>query len=372
MVEAKNTLDGMHYAIKVVTLKTTVDSSAADKVLREVTHLASLDHSNVVRYNAAWLEYGYSGANRPPRAENVSRATSGESEFSYDEPDGISPLPSSESGWMGHESERPSSTESSFWPGLNATGVSRPADRMSVASSVASADGGLDTGAHTIDLDAPPGTVMEKKRASGPRLRLYIQMQLCDFSLHDWLRDRAKNGGTVVPSTCVGLFTQVLAGIVHIHEKGLIHRDVKPRNIFLKGSTNGNVPQVKLGDFGLATTSFIDVDEDTPSPPADSEGSPTSPMSVPMKSTGSSPSGSLYRTELTSGVGTGTYASPEQLSKCAYDKKADIYSLGTNPSASPRSHVWHPSEGMSCQVHSFGVLWRRLLLPPFACGVPLR
>jgi serine/threonine protein kinase len=56
VVEARNNLDGVTYAIKLVTLKETVDTATAEKVLREVTALASLDHPNVVRYNSAWLE----------------------------------------------------------------------------------------------------------------------------------------------------------------------------------------------------------------------------------------------------------------------------------------------------------------------------
>ncbi len=39
---------------------------------------------------------------------------------------------------------------------------------------------------------------------------------------------------------------QIAAGIKFFHGKGVIHRDLKPQNIFLDGKT------VKIGDFGLA------------------------------------------------------------------------------------------------------------------------
>ena len=48
------------------------------------------------------------------------------------------------------------------------------------------------------------------------------------------------------------LFHEVVEGLVHIHDQGIIHRDLKPVNIFLDVND-----QVKIGDFGLATTDII-------------------------------------------------------------------------------------------------------------------
>jgi polo-like kinase 1 len=41
---------------------------------------------------------------------------------------------------------------------------------------------------------------------------------------------------------------QLLLGVQYLHERNIIHRDLKLGNLFL----NDNL-QVKLGDFGLAT-----------------------------------------------------------------------------------------------------------------------
>mmetsp|Transcript_21186 Transcript_21186/g.63109 ORF Transcript_21186/g.63109 Transcript_21186/m.63109 type:complete len:909 (-) Transcript_21186:252-2978(-) len=315
VVEARNMLDGMHYAIKVVTLKANVDQTAAEKVLREVTTLASLDHGNVVRYNAAWLEYGYQGGQLGQVTAAVGCSSPNDDEFTYDEPDTFESAPSE----SGHVNSRAASVA----PGPGHF------ELRSAASSVAShtsADGAVETpaaGGRAGARSAPLPEGESNFKPKGPRLRLYIQMQLCDVSLHDWLRSRGRAGGKVETASGLGLFTQVLRGIAHIHGKGLIHRDVKPRNIFLKNAAVGGLPRVKLGDFGLATSSVIDVEPETPTPDRR-----TPQPATPGPLIGDVVVASPRRTELTTGVGTGTYASPEQLSQSAYDQKADIYSLG--------------------------------------------
>lgn len=47
---------------------------------------------------------------------------------------------------------------------------------------------------------------------------------------------------------CWRLLRQILNALVHIHNLGIVHRDLKPSNILMSG------PDVKIGDFGLATT----------------------------------------------------------------------------------------------------------------------
>jgi eukaryotic-like serine/threonine-protein kinase len=65
-----------------------------------------------------------------------------------------------------------------------------------------------------------------------------------DGSLADWL----KRHGGAAPTTAaaLGMTSGILAGLEHLHAKGVIHRDLKPQNILLQGDTP------RLTDFGLS------------------------------------------------------------------------------------------------------------------------
>jgi eukaryotic-like serine/threonine-protein kinase len=57
--------------------------------------------------------------------------------------------------------------------------------------------------------------------------------------------------GALEPGLCVGLFVQACAGLEAAHRAGVVHRDVKPANLFLEEDTTGAIV-VKIADFGLA------------------------------------------------------------------------------------------------------------------------
>ncbi|XP_055890458.1 eukaryotic translation initiation factor 2-alpha kinase 1-like [Biomphalaria glabrata] len=143
-------------------------------------------------------------------------------------------------------------------------------------------------------------------------ITLYIQMELCSITLQEWLLNRNTKLQAIEDESLrvdnMRIFHQVLMAVNFIHSQGLIHRDLKPRNIFLSGKEL----HVKIGDFGLAKEDVFSHGREE----------------IILKPTPTDDDTILYLDTHTTGVGTSSYASPEQLKGSHYDIKSDMYSLG--------------------------------------------
>ncbi|KAJ1921520.1 eukaryotic translation initiation factor 2-alpha kinase [Mycoemilia scoparia] len=144
---------------------------------------------------------------------------------------------------------------------------------------------------------------------------LHIQMEYCENkTLSDLIAEGIDDSDEIWR-----LFRQILEGLVHIHNSKMIHRDLKPVNIFLSASGD-----VKIGDFGLATSNYAPIEARTSS---------TNLLSNSMSSVNITNISKVQDMTFTADIGTSIYVAPEVQNRSSkesvrYDQKVDMYSLG--------------------------------------------
>ncbi len=113
----------------------------------------------------------------------------------------------------------------------------------------------------------------------------YIVMECCEgITLKEYIQSK----GVIDWEEAAFFTTQILKALAHAHEKGIVHRDIKPQNIILlKDGT------IKVADFGIARFSQ-----------------------------------SEQKTITDKAIGSVHYISPEQARGVSTDGKSDIYSVG--------------------------------------------
>jgi serine/threonine protein kinase len=115
----------------------------------------------------------------------------------------------------------------------------------------------------------------------------FLVMELCDGSN---LSELLQRGGAMREEVVRNLLGQLARALAYVHERGVIHRDVKPSNVMLLRDG-----VIKLMDFGVARPNYDGTD--------------------------------TTRTERQSMLGTPMYMAPEQLAGNEIDARADFYSL---------------------------------------------
>ena len=92
------------------------------------------------------------------------------------------------------------------------------------------------------------------------RMSLYMVME---FALHGDLHQRIKTAKRqkehFAGSRVCSFFFQIVLGLDFLHSKGIIHRDIKPHNIFVCDGDS-----VKIGDLGSSKVGFMHVIVYTP------------------------------------------------------------------------------------------------------------
>jgi eukaryotic-like serine/threonine-protein kinase len=123
------------------------------------------------------------------------------------------------------------------------------------------------------------------------------------------LADLVRRRGKLDAETAVGYILQAARGLKHAHDRGMIHRDVKPDNLLLDDQG-----LIKVADLGLVKTPTVTAADDQLTDASSRSGL----LSLPPEMTGARIA-----------LGTPAYMSPEQCRDAAtVDHRADIYSLG--------------------------------------------
>ncbi len=113
----------------------------------------------------------------------------------------------------------------------------------------------------------------------------YIVMEYIDgITLKEYIEQQ----GALTSKEAIHFTTQILGALQHAHEKGIVHRDIKPQNVMLK--QNG---EIKVMDFGIARFARSET-----------------------------------RTMTDKAIGSVHYIAPEQAKGSKTDARADIYSVG--------------------------------------------
>ncbi len=157
-----------------------------------------------------------------------------------------------------------------------------------------------------VDLGLHPNLVQcWYVRELGGLPRVFVDY-LAGGSLKDWFVSKRVGPGKW--ALIIDLIVQACDGLGYAHERGVVHRDIKPGNMLM--SPDG---RLCITDFGIVKLAGVEdiASSDEPNAIAD-----TSPVSADLTRTGLS-------------LGTPQYGAPEQWGQARHvDARADIYALG--------------------------------------------
>ena len=135
-----------------------------------------------------------------------------------------------------------------------------------------------------IAVMSHPNIVKVYDVSFGEKLQ-YIVMEYVDgITLKEYIQKQ----GAITWNDALYFTTQILRALQHAHDKGIVHRDIKPQNIMLLADGH-----IKVTDFGIARFSRSET-----------------------------------KTLTENAIGSVHYISPEQARGGYSDEKSDIYSLG--------------------------------------------
>ncbi|KAK0305740.1 hypothetical protein LTR82_016676 [Friedmanniomyces endolithicus] len=308
----RNRLDGLQYAVKKVPISPARMARIQkrgqvelDELLLELRTLARLDHPNIVRYFAGWIEWTDVSSLHPTGLESgLSTGSRGLpcSALSQDAVQGANDDRSlqriateSETELADIVFERSNSAEktsaaascSTSYPRKpswsasisdfhTAGNIARPAHNVAAAPLRRTAS--IQASKPTYEHVSPKSYDTSRFTRSIPDtvLALHLQMGLYPMTLADVFSTNGCSDATLTPLThcfhlqpSISILLALVDGVEYLHNHGIVHRDLKPANIFIAadaskqglcsechvaGHAQPGTLEVRIGDFGLVAT----------------------------------------------------------------------------------------------------------------------
>ncbi|XP_034940000.1 eIF-2-alpha kinase GCN2 [Chelonus insularis] len=323
--KVRNKLDSGVYAIKRIALNPK-NKQLNKKMIREVKLLSRLNHENVVRYYNSWIENVIVNdvTESPTSPSDTILSVRNNNKINHGlESDKLEKFltPMIDADWTASYEARSKAADSEEDDRSDSSSDDSDEEgQFFMGKSMDSSDsiefernGESPTEDSKLESCETSEKMTSEENSFEQKTQfMYIQMEFCEKST---LRTAIDNGLYQDEDRVWRLFREMVEGIAYIHQQGMIHRDLKPVNIFLDSNDH-----VKIGDFGLATTNILcslvpNVENDRENQLINKSANYS--LDEPRSMTGQ--------------VGTALYVAPElrkEVTKARYNQKVDIYSLG--------------------------------------------
>jgi serine/threonine protein kinase len=318
-------LDGNTYCIKKVRITgpRDVDESRMIKkisrAIREARCLSQMSHPNVIRYYNSWLEFTQpenTGTSKPAETDAGAPILKGSPIKMKQAPVELSSCGFDNSKWphvAGPESlptgtrfesmefigDSSATSDFDFQPSGQQALVRLQNSYIRAAASSFDSSSDLSTSSFEDDDsrersdEAASKLALIDSASTSFDITLYLQMEACQEFTLATLIGLMREGRDVPIIDRIQCMCELAEALQHTHLSGIVHRDVKPDNVFFKFPGS-----VKLADFGLSKESAND--------PVMEE---IMKFSGSEESSGSPSLGALSDQELTTSCGTVSYDS---------------------------------------------------------------